>query len=202
MLPAASFPGWVLQALNQRYDASEQALVVRAYHNGVSRMSGMKLTSQRLSTPELTGRILEMAQTGIYRESIFETFRPVATKRQIRSAIAQAKQFGLYSVASLRDGELGTYYEVERSQYQIFQEALRTSLPLAAGEDLGQQFMNTTRAIRAMLVVAGGSALGLFAVGSVCLLSGQTQSGSTLWLGAVLAGGLWIVQRSIARKTL
>lgn len=165
-------------------------------------MSGMSLTTQRLSTSELTGRILEMAQTGIYRESIFETFRPVATKRQIRSAIAQAKQFGLHSVAALRDGELGTYYQVEHSKYQIFQEAIRTTSSLAAGEDLGQQIISTTRAIKAMLVVAGGSALGLFAIGSVCLLSGHTQSGSTFWLGSVLAGGLWLVQRSIAQKTL
>ncbi|HEY9762652.1 MAG TPA: hypothetical protein V6D07_09010 [Trichocoleus sp.] len=162
----------------------------------------MSLTTQRLSTSELTGRILEMARTGVYRESIFEVFRPVATKRQIRSAIAQAKQFGLHSVASLRDGDLGTYYQIEHSKYQVFQEALRTSSSLAAGEDLGQQIISTTRAIKAMLVVAGGSALSLFVVGSACLLSGHSQSGGTLWLGSVLAGGLWMVQRSIARKTL
>ena len=48
-----------------------------------------------------------MARTGVYRQSVFEAFRSMATQRQIRDAIAQAKQFGLYTVSSLRDAELG-----------------------------------------------------------------------------------------------
>jgi len=73
----------------------------------------MTLDTQRLSATELTGRILDMARTGVYRQSVFEAFRSMATQRQIRDAIAQAKQFGLYTVSSLRDAELGTYYQVE-----------------------------------------------------------------------------------------
>jgi hypothetical protein len=49
---------------------------------------------------DLTRRILEMATTGVYRGSIFEALAPIATQRQIRQAIAHAKQFGLHSVRS------------------------------------------------------------------------------------------------------
>ncbi|MBD0269080.1 MAG: hypothetical protein ICV77_12400 [Cyanobacteria bacterium Co-bin8] len=158
----------------------------------------MTLTSQRLSVSDLTARVLEMGQTGVYRESIFQAFQPVATKRQIRSAIAQAKQFGLHSVAALRDSELGTYYQADPARYQLFQKALRTSA-LTNGEDLAQQLIHGTQAIKTMLFVVAGSALGLFGIGSLCLLGGQTQTGSLLWLGAALAGGIWAVQRTVAK---
>jgi hypothetical protein len=161
----------------------------------------MTLTSQKLSVNELTARVLEMAQTGVYRESIFEAFQPVATKRQIRSAIAQAKQFGLHSVASLRDSELGTYYQADASHYQLFQTALR-SAALSGGEDLAQQVIHGTQAIKAMLVVVGGSTLGLFGIGSLCLLSGHAHTGGLLWLGAALTGGIWVVQRSVAKPLI
>lgn len=156
------------------------------------------LTSPKLSVHEITGRILEMAQTGVYRESIFETFQAMATKRQIRSAIAQAKLFGLHSVASLRDGELGTYYQADASHYQLFQAALKSSL-LTHDDTLAQQLIDRSKAVKGMLVVAGGSALGLFGVGSLCLLHGQSHTGSTLWLGAALSGGIWAIQRAIAK---
>ncbi|HEY9734743.1 MAG TPA: hypothetical protein V6D06_00625 [Trichocoleus sp.] len=163
----------------------------------------MALTSSKLTTDELTGRILEMAQTGVYRESIFEAFQPVATKRQIRSAIAQAKQFGLRSVATLRDADLGTYYQADSAHYERFQTVLKSSnlaSALANGEDLTQRLVGSSKAMKTMLVVAGGSALGLFGVGSLYLLNGQAQMGGTLWLGAVLTGAIWLVQRTIAKQ--
>jgi hypothetical protein len=86
----------------------------------------------RLSETELSQRILDMAKTGVYRESIFEAFQSLATKQQIRRAIAHAKQFGLYSVRQHRDDELGTYYEVDLAKYQSFRRLLRrifTCLP-------------------------------------------------------------------------
>ena len=49
----------------------------------------MSQLAPRLSETELSQRILAMAKTGVYRESIFEAFRSLATKRQIRQAIAQ-----------------------------------------------------------------------------------------------------------------
>jgi hypothetical protein len=79
---------------------------------------------------DLTRRILEMATTGVYRGSIFEALAPIATQRQIRQAIAHAKQFGLHSVRSLRDGELGTYYQVEPQKYASFQTAIAAAVPL------------------------------------------------------------------------
>ena len=68
--------------------------------------------SRRASVPELSRQVLEMATTGVYRESIFEALQPLATKKSIRLAIAHAKQFGMYSVAELRDDVLGTYYQI------------------------------------------------------------------------------------------
>ena len=140
----------------------------------------MTLNTQRFSVTELTGRILDMARTGIYRESVFEAFRPMATRRQIRDAIAQAKQFGLYTVSSLRDDELGTYYQVEPTKYESFLEASKTGISLQPSTDLA----------------------GLGLMGGWCLLAGQLQTGRMLWLGALVAGGLWGVQRTIAKRVL
>jgi hypothetical protein len=92
----------------------------------------MSPLAPRLSETELSQRILEMAKTGVYRESIFEAFRSLATKRQIRQAIAHAKQFGLYSVRDLRDEELGTYYQVDLAKYDSFQAALKAAVPDAS----------------------------------------------------------------------
>lgn len=143
-----------------------------------------------------------MAKTGVYRQSVFEALGPLATRRQIRDAIAQAKQFGLYTVSSLRDDDLGTYYQVEAANYESFQAA---SKALAAGsppENLAAHVVATHHALRAMLTAVAGSTLGLGFLGGWCLLDGQTQLGRGLWLGAVVSGGLWGVQRWIARRFL
>ncbi|MGG6239569.1 hypothetical protein ACQ4N7_13155 [Nodosilinea sp. AN01ver1] len=153
---------------------------------------------------ELTDRVLAMAKTGVYRQSVFEALGPVATRRQIREAIAQAKQFGLYTVSALRDEELGTYYQVEPASYESFQTAAKA---LAAGSspnsnNLAEQVVTTHSALRAMLSAVAASTLGLGFLGGWCLLDGHTQLGRGLWLGAVVAGGLWSVQRWIARRAL
>ncbi len=155
-----------------------------------------------LSTPELTGRILDMARTGVYRESVFDAFRPMATKRQIRDAIAQAKQFGLYTVPSLRDDELGTYYQVEPAKYQSFLEAAKTGITLQPSTDLAEYMTQTHQAMRTMLTAVAGCTVGLGLGGGWCLLSGQLQAGRMLWLGALVAGGLWGLQRTIAKRVL
>ncbi|WP_008317424.1 hypothetical protein [Leptolyngbya sp. PCC 6406] len=148
---------------------------------------------------DLTRRILEMATTGVYRESLFEALAPIATQRQIRSAIAQAKQFGLQSVRHLRDAELGTYYQVERHKYDSFQTAVAAAVPLT-GDDLAAQILLTTRALRGMLAVAGGSAIALLILGGLCLLSGHLHSGRLAWVGAASIGGLWLIQRYLVRS--
>jgi hypothetical protein len=60
----------------------------------------------------------------------------------------------------------------------------------------------THRALRTMLTTVAASTLGLGLLGGWCLLDGHTQMGRGLWLGAVVAGGLWSVQRWIARRAL
>ena len=155
-----------------------------------------------LSPLDLTERVLAMAKTGVYRQSVYEALGTMATRRQIRDAIAQAKQFGLYTVASLRDEDLGTYYQVEAASYESFQAASRTLAAGAAPENLADQVVATHNALRAMLSAVASSTLGLGLLGGWCLLDGQTQLGRGLWLGAMVAGGLWGVQRWIARRAI
>lgn len=162
----------------------------------------MTLDTQRLSVTDLTGRILDMARTGVYRQSIFEAFRSMATQRQIRDAIAQAKQFGLYTVPSLRDDDLGTYYQVEPAKYESFVEASKTGITPQSATDLASYMVQTNQAIRTMLTAVASCTVGLGLTGGWCLLSGQLQTGRLLWLGALVAGGLWGVQRTIAKRVL
>lgn len=159
----------------------------------------MSPLAPRLSETELSQRILDMAKTGVYRESIFEAFRSLATKQQIRQAIAHAKQFGLYSVRDLRDAELGTYYQVDLPKYESFQAALKAAVPMPPGDDLAAQMLAATQAIRAMLAIAGSCSFIFLIVGGVCLLTGHLQSGRLAWASAASVGGIWLLQQRWAR---
>ncbi|WNZ22655.1 hypothetical protein HJG54_07155 [Leptolyngbya sp. NK1-12] len=158
------------------------------------------LITRKFSVPELSQKILEMASTGVYRESIFEALQPVATKKQIREAIAHAKRFGLGSVASLRDPELGTYYQLDRHKYQSLQHLLHD--PACAGKDgeLTQRLTNANQTIGHMLIAAGsfGGLFGIFGV--LCWVSGWHQVGVGLLGAAVSALVLWQFQRQIAQN--
>jgi hypothetical protein len=162
----------------------------------------MSLVSKRADLTTLTDQVLTMAKTGVYRQSVFEALRPLATQRQIRDAIAQAKQFGLYTVPALRDQELGTYYQVEAADYATFQSAAKTLAALPPSGDLAEQVVSIHQALRAMLMTVAGCSAGLGILGGWCLLEGQAQAGRFLWLGALVAGGLWGVQRAIAKRVL
>ncbi|MEB3269176.1 MAG: hypothetical protein VKJ09_11600 [Leptolyngbya sp.] len=151
------------------------------------------------SNLDLTRRILEMATTGVYRASIFDALGPIATQKQIRSAIVHAKQFGLHSVRTLRDAELGTYYQVDSQQYDSFQQAIARSVPLS-GEDVATQVVRTTQTLRAMLAVAGTGAIALLLLGGLCLVTGHLTSGRLAWVGAASSGGIWLLQRHLARS--
>jgi hypothetical protein len=160
----------------------------------------MAQRTSRLSDTELSQRILEMAQTGVYRESIFEAFQSLATKRQIRQAIAHAKHYGLYSVRDFRDAELGTYYEVDSAKYQSFQAALKAAVPLPGGDDLAAQILASTQAIRVMLAIAGSFAMGFLILGGICLVTGHLQSGRLAWVSAASIGGIWLLQQTWVRS--
>jgi hypothetical protein len=154
----------------------------------------------QVSDTELSQRIMEMAKTGVYRESIFEALQPLATKKQIRTAIAHAKQFGLYSIRHLRDDELGTYYEVNPTKYQSFQSAIAANLHLPAEDDLAAQILASTQALRVLLTIAGAGAGLLFVVGGICLVMGYLQVGRLAWTSALSAGGVWLLQTMWARS--
>lgn len=162
----------------------------------------MSHTAPRLSETELSQRILEMAKTGVYRESVFEVFQSLATKRQIRSAIAHAKQLGLYSIRQLRDPELGTYYQVDAAKYRSFQAALKAAVPLEAGEDLAARILANTQAIRGMLAISGVGAVGFLVLGGICLVTGHLQSGRLAWMSAASIGTIWGIQQVCVRSLL
>ncbi len=151
--------------------------------------------ARRLSGAELTEQVLEMAKTGVYRESVFEALRPVATKRQIREAIARAKQFGLHSVASLRDETLGTYYQLDLVKYRLLQSKIH--LPAAQLEpgELIRQYELMTRRMSLVLGIAQGVAIALLITGIGCVFAGQAQLSFGLLSSATGVGVVWGMQR-------
>lgn len=164
-------------------------------------MTNDLLTAQ-LSINELTGRILEMAQTGVYRESLFEVFRPMATKKQVKGAIALAKQFGLRSDPALRDPDLGTYYQADALKVQSFQSTVQNSMVLSIGDDMAQRVHLATRTIKLMLVVSGASAIALLLIGSSYVLAGKAEAAAAWWTSALCAGGIWLWQKAVAKPLL
>lgn len=161
-------------------------------------MSGI---TRRLTVSELSQRILEMAKTGVYRESIFEAFQPVATKRQISHAIRHAKQFGLHSIAPMRDANLGTYYQLDAVKFASLQQAFKASVPLAE-EDVFQRMTEATLTIRMMLTIASGGAIALFGVGLLCMAIGNSGAGWGLMTSSIGAVGIWALQKALARKIM
>ncbi|MEL7355950.1 MAG: hypothetical protein AAFN40_05265 [Cyanobacteria bacterium J06560_6] len=161
----------------------------------------MAITTQ-LSMNELTGRILDMAQTGVYRESLFEAFRPVATKKQVKEAIALAKQFGLHSDPSLRDTELGTYYQADAKKVASYHSVIQSSVILSAGDDMAAQMQIAIRTVKLMLVVSGGGAIALLLLGIGYLLSGKAEAAAMWWSSALCAGGIWLWQKTVAKPLL
>lgn len=157
--------------------------------------------TRRLSVTELTQRILEMAKTGVYRESLFATFQTLATKQQVRQAIRHAKQFGLHSVAQMRDVELGTYYQLDLVKYEVSKSALQIALPLSEADVL-QRLTEAVVTLRLMLIVAGGGAIALLGAGLFCLLTGESGLGWGLVTGSGSALTIWLMQKSLAQKLL
>ena len=161
----------------------------------------MSEMTRRLTVAELSDRILEMAKTGVYRESLFEAFQPVASKRSISHAIRHAKQFGLHSVAKLRDAELGTYYQVDLVKLEASKHALQVAVPLTE-EDVFQRMTAAMTTIRVMLGVASGGAIALAGFGAFCLLTGKSSLGWELMAGSISAVGIWAFQKSLAKKIM
>jgi hypothetical protein len=157
----------------------------------------MSVITRRLTVPELSQQILTMATSGVYRESVFEALRPMATKKQISAAIAHAKRFGLHSVASLRDDELGTYYQVDLVKYQSLEQTIATSTHFGDDADLLERVVSANSAMQRMLTIAKGLATVLGVIGIICLLENRNQLGIGLLSGAISAAGVWALQRSL-----
>lgn len=164
----------------------------------------MDVITRRLSVPELSQRIIEMARTGVYRESVFETFQPLATKKQIRAAIAHAKRFGLHSVANLRDPELGTYYQVDWIKYESLHEQLHSPVHLGKDAELVQRVTDATTAVQRMLAIARGLTIALGISSVLGFLGGQDHLSFGLLSATIGATVVWKWQqwllRSVTRK--
>ncbi|MEL6246955.1 MAG: hypothetical protein AAFY78_11460 [Cyanobacteria bacterium J06648_16] len=162
----------------------------------------MSAISPTLSQTELSQRILEMATTGVYRESVFEAFKPIATKKQISSAIALSKQYGLRSDASLRDPELGTYYLIDLQQYEQSQQLAAAHVALAPGEDVTDRLTVALQTLHAAISIAGSITVVLIVIGSLCVLSGRLINGAVVYCSAFWTGIIWLVQRQLTQKVL
>ncbi|MEO0407456.1 MAG: hypothetical protein AAF289_08920 [Cyanobacteria bacterium P01_A01_bin.135] len=152
---------------------------------------------------ELTQRILQMAENGVYRESIFDVFQPFATKKDVRQAIAYAKSFGLHSVAALRDSTLGTYYQLDSQAYEAQKHKLkcipawederqqRQAKPEPPGETI-RDMLTTAWAFSGLLVILSGSlwlvGLGRLAGFGLCAAAG--------------AAAAWQLQRRLVQRHL
>ena len=161
----------------------------------------MVLGSKCLSEAELCDRILEMAKTGVYRESIFEALATLATKKQIRLAIAHAKKFGLHSVSDLRDDELGTYYQLDFSKYQSLRALIHTAIQIDNDATLLKMAIASTQTIQMMLAIAKGLAISLFTLGTILIFVNQGQANPSLFASAAGATLVWIMQARLAQNT-
>lgn len=159
----------------------------------------MDSITQRLSVSELTPRILEMAKSGVYRTSIFEAFRAMATQKQISQAIRHAKQFGLYSVAGLRDAELGTYYQLDEVKYRSLQPTLQSTL-INLDVDPVKQATEAMLTVKLMLAIAKGLTIALAGLSVFCFFTGHWQMAWETVAGTLSALGIWSVQKALAKK--
>lgn len=161
----------------------------------------MSLVSKRLSVSELSDRILDMAKTGVYRQSVLEALAPLATQKEIRLAIAYAKKFGLHSVSSLRDAELGTYYQLDVAKYESLRHALHSSIELD-DENLFKSAVDLTQTIQTMLVSAKALAMSLFTIGIVSIFINHGQANLSIFAGAIGVAVMWLIQRILAQRVL
>ena len=162
----------------------------------------MNALTRCLSTAEISQRILDMAVTGVYRESVIEAFYPLATKKQIRQAIAQAKQLGVRSVPQLRDETLGTYYQIDASSYASAQAVVKAEIARGAEASPAERLLLATQALRAMLGVSVTFALLLGVCSTLLWLNGQLLWGTGTLLGSLSAAGIWLIQKRLARNLI
>jgi hypothetical protein len=158
--------------------------------------SATTIITRRLSVGELSQRILAMATTGVYRASVLEALQPLASQKQIARAIAHAKRFGLHSVASLRDAELGTYYQVDLVKYAAHQHLLTSAAHLGEDAELVDRVTQANQAVQSMLAIAR-SLGGLLVIATiVAWANGWQQLSVILCSSAASALGVWAMQKS------
>ena len=156
----------------------------------------------KLHEVELSQRILEMATAGVYRESLFDTFSGVASKRQVRAAIATAKQFGLRSNPALRDTDLGTYYHIDPKQYDSFPPLIESAISPVSTDDVATRLLKLTEAVQILVRVSGGVAISLLVGGSLCVLNGKLAMAAIVWSAAMAVSLVWMLQKLLVGSLL
>ena len=159
------------------------------------------MEQRRLSVLELTQQILQMSEDGVYRESVFDVFQSLATKKEVRRAIAYAKHFGLGSVASLRDSTLGTYYQLDPEVYQRQKHRLKEITAwelerhqrLRSGTSTAQELEEMFRLSRSLILV-------LLVLSASLGVAGHRAWASAGLYGAMGAAALWWMQRWLLRR--
>ena len=158
--------------------------------------------SRRTSVSELSRQVLEMATTGVYRESIFEALQPLSTKKNIRLAIAQAKQLGMYSVADLRDDSLGTYYQIDVTQYQASREALQNPLMPDDPAQAVQLATDVVLTLHWIVRLTLFAAILLASAGLTCNWIDYGDLRGGLWVSAGVVLSIWHLQRRLLSQFL
>ena len=156
----------------------------------------------KLQEVELSQRILEMAKSGVYRESLFDAFSGVASKRQVRAAIATAKQFGLRSNPALRDTDLGTYYHIAPQHYDSFQTLLESAISPVSTDDVATRLRKLTEAVQILVRVSGGVAIALLISGSLCVLNGHLTLAAIVWSASLAVSLVWMLQKLLVGSLL
>lgn len=124
----------------------------------------------------------------------------MATKQQVKSAIALAKQFGLHSDPSLRDEELGTYYQADPKKPQSYQAVVDSSLMLKAGDDMAQRVQVAMQTVKLMLVISGGGAIALLLIGGGYVLGEKIEAAAMWWTSALCVSGIWLWQKTLLSR--
>ncbi|MGB3615841.1 MAG: hypothetical protein WBA10_18740 [Elainellaceae cyanobacterium] len=160
--------------------------------------------SNRLSVTELTQRILQMSEAGVYRGSIFDVFRSFAIQKDIRRAIAYAKTFGLYSVPSLRDSALGTYYQLDPQAYEQRKHQIKDIAAWEtkwAQQDAAEPNLTASGdTIIAMLAMVKSLMVLLLILSASCWLSGQGYIAGVSLVAAIGTALTWQLQCRLVKR--
>ena len=121
---------------------------------------------------------------------------------ELERAIATAKQFGLRSNPTLRDTDLGTYYQIDPQQYASFRTLLEAAISPVSTDDVATRLRKLTEAVQILVRVSGGVAIALLISGSLCVLNGQLTLAAITWSASLAVSLVWMLQKLLVGSLL